>query len=260
MSINVQDVSVRFFGVVALSGVSLALAASEIVAVVGPNGSGKSTLFNSISGMVQLAGGRITVEGRDIRGVPPYGRVRLGIARTFQTPRFDMRESVERAVLCGFYPVARTGMVGAMLRLPRAAREEGELLESCHDILRDLRLFELRNVPLGELSMGQVRMVEVARAIANKPKYLLLDEPAAGLTRREQKILADEIRRLAAAGVGVLLVEHNFGLVRDLSQRVLVLDRGSVMMEGAPQEVQADESFVSLYLGSSGKAARGTAA
>src|SRR5579875_1269100 len=148
MSINVHNVSVKFSGVVALSGVSLTLSGGEIVAVVGPNGSGKSTLFNSISGMVPLAGGQITLEGRDLRSVPPHGRVRLGIARTFQTPRFDMRESVEHAVLCGFYPVARTGIIGAMLRLPQAAREERELLASCHDILRDLRLFELRNVAL----------------------------------------------------------------------------------------------------------------
>jgi ABC-type branched-subunit amino acid transport system ATPase component len=254
MTIEARNVSVRFLGVVALSGVSLTLEPGTIQAVVGPNGSGKSTLFNAISGMVRLAEGTVVIDGRDVREMPAHERIRLGLARTFQTPRFDSRETVEHAVLCGFYPVARAGLASAMFRLPRAAHEERELLEGCHDILRDLRLFDLREAPLGELSMGQIRMVEVARAIANKPKYLLLDEPAAGLTRREQNVLAEEIRRLARAGVGVLLVEHNFGLVRDLSDRVLVLERGRPVLSGTPRDIEANEEFANLYLGSSAQA------
>ncbi|MFG1230337.1 ABC transporter ATP-binding protein [Xanthobacter wiegelii] len=253
MTISIQDVSVRFGGVTAVNKVSLEVLPGRVTAVVGPNGSGKSTLFNSISGLVRLAEGSILVDGRTTAGMAPSDRVSLGIARTFQTPRFDPKENVEHAVLCGFYPRARSGLLATMLHLPWAAREEQELREGCRRILRDLNLFDLRDVPLGELSMGQVRLVEVARAIANEPRYLLLDEPAAGLSRYEQQVLADEIRRLARAGLGVLLVEHNFALVRELSEHVLVLDRGKPMLEGAPRDIEANQQFVSLYLGSTAK-------
>jgi branched-chain amino acid transport system ATP-binding protein len=254
VSIKVRDVTVRFGGVIALSKVSLTLEPGTIVSVVGPNGSGKSTLFNSVSGLVRLAEGAITIGGHDIRDYAPYRRVTLGLARTFQTPRFDPRESVERAVLCGFYPQAQAGLLSTMLRLPVSDREEEKLLASCHRILRDLNLFDLRDTVLGELSMGQVRLVEVARAIANEPKYLLLDEPAAGLSRHEQQILAEEVKRLARAGVGVLLVEHNFHLVRELAGHVVVLDRGKMLLEGLPREIEVNPEFVSLYLGNAAKA------
>ena len=254
MSIRVEDVSVHFGGVIAVSHVSLDVEPGRIVSVVGPNGSGKSTLFNSISGLVPLATGSVSIDGRDARGLAPSHRVALGIARTFQTPRFHASETVEYAVLCGFYPHAKADLVSTMLRLPASRREEKRLMKSCHGILKDLNLFDLRHAPLGELSMGQVRLVEVARAIANEPKYILLDEPAAGLSRPEQQVLADEVRRLARSGLGVLLVEHNFNLVRELSEHVLVLDRGRMMLQGLPREIESNQDFVSLYLGSTGKA------
>jgi branched-chain amino acid transport system ATP-binding protein len=254
MSIRIEDVSVHFGGVVAVSHVSLEVAPGRIVSVVGPNGSGKSTLFNSVSGLVPLATGSVFIDDRDAKSLAPSERVALGIARTFQTPRFHASESVEHAVLCGFYPHAKAGLVSTLLRLPASRHEERRLLERCHGILQDLGLFDLRDAPLGELSMGQVRLVEVARAIANEPKYILLDEPAAGLSRQEQQVLADEVRRLARAGLGVLLVEHNFHLVRELSEHVLVLDRGRMMLEGLPRDIESNQDFVSLYLGSTGKA------
>jgi branched-chain amino acid transport system ATP-binding protein len=260
MSISIQNVSVRFGGVVAVNGVSLEVQPGRITSVVGPNGSGKSTLFNAISGLVTLAEGSVSLDGTAVAAATAADRVVLGIARTFQTPRFDPKENVEQAVLCGFYPRAKAGLVATMLRLPSAAREERTLMEGCHRILQDLNLFELRNIPLGELSMGQVRLVEVARAIANEPKYLLLDEPAAGLSRAEQRVLSDEIRRLAGRGLGVLLVEHNFNLVRELSEHVLVLDRGKPILEGLPRDIEANPEFVSLYLGSTAKSAGRSAA
>jgi branched-chain amino acid transport system ATP-binding protein len=253
MTIRVEDVSVHFGGVIAVNHVSLDVAPGRIVSVVGPNGSGKSTLFNSISGLVPLATGSVRIDGRDARALPPSERVALGIARTFQTPRFHASETVEHAVLCGFYPHAKAGLLSTMLRLPASRGEERRLIEGCHRILQDLKLFDLRHAPLGELSMGQVRLVEVARAIANEPKYILLDEPAAGLSRSEQQVLAEEVRRLARSAMGVLLVEHNFNLVRELSEHVLVLDRGRMMLQGLPREIEANQEFVSLYLGSAGK-------
>ncbi|MCC6247803.1 MAG: ATP-binding cassette domain-containing protein [Rubrivivax sp.] len=259
MSIEVDRVTVRFGGVVALQDVSLTLERGRIVTVIGPNGSGKSTLFNSITGLVKVAGGAVRIDGADVRDTPPHRRIARGLARSFQTPRFDPRVSVEDAVLCGFFPVARGGFVGSLLRMPQVSREEHEFARDCERILADFGLDAVRHAALGELPMGQVRLVEVARAIAHRPSYLLLDEPAAGLTRSEQTLLADEIRRVAAVGVGVLLVEHNFALVRELSHHAVVLDRGCVLASGDVNELMNDPAFVAAYLGSSQPTAEASA-
>ena len=251
MSIEVEHVGVRFGGVVALQDVSLRVDPGRIVTVIGPNGSGKSTLFNAVTGLVKLAQGVVRIDGEDVSATPAFRRIARGLARTFQTPRFDPRVSVEDAVLCGFYPVSRAGILGSMLRLPGVSRQEREFARACELILADFGLDSLRGAALGELPMGQVRLVEVARAIANKPRYLLLDEPAAGLTRAEQQLLAAEIRRVAASGVGVLLVEHNFAMVRSLSDHAIVLDRGAELAQGRPEELMRDPAFVAAYLGSS---------
>ena len=253
MSIQVDSVSVDFGGVVALNNVSLTLDKGQILAVIGPNGSGKSTLFNSITGMVLTSGGSVAVDGKTIDGMAPNRRIALGLARTFQTPRFDPHVTVEEALLCGFYPVSRSGMLAAMLYTRTLAREERAFQTRCNEILEDLRLTDYRNSKMGELPMGQVRLVEVARAVANNPNYILLDEPAAGLARDEQEMLGYEVRRLAKRGVGVLLVEHNFNLIRELAEHVIVLNRGSMLLSGTAAEISRDKAFVDVYLGSSGR-------
>lgn len=253
MSVDVHKVSVDFGGIVALDKVSLKLKRGRILAVVGPNGSGKSTLFNSITGMVEIAGGKITVDGVSLDRMQPHRRIALGLARTFQTPRFDPYVTVEEALLCGFYPVSNAGMIASLLRTPKASMEEHSFAERCSEILRDLRLEKYRQSTMGELPMGQVRLVEVARAIANNPKYILLDEPAAGLARDEQTMLSYEVRRLAEKGVGVLLVEHNFNLIRELAEHVIVLDRGAMLLSGKAEEIARDKAFIDVYLGSSGR-------
>jgi ABC-type branched-subunit amino acid transport system ATPase component len=252
MAIEVNNVTVRFGGIVALSDVSLSLSPRRIMAVIGSNGSGKSTLFNSITGLVPVAEGSVLVDGKDMIEVPPHRRIAGGLARTFQTPRFDPHVTVEKAVMCGFYPVARAGFVHSVFHTPKSADEERTIREQCDEILAHFGLHRLRHVAMGELPMGQVRLVEVARSVANKPKYLLLDEPAAGLTRTEQDLLSAEIHKLVETGVGVLLVEHNFNLVRRLSEHVLVLDRGAVLFNGAPDELAGNRAFVDAYLGTSG--------
>jgi ABC-type branched-subunit amino acid transport system ATPase component len=251
MAIEVSNVSVRFGGVLALKSVSARVEPGSIVTVIGPNGSGKSTLFNTITGMVTPASGAVSVDGWNLDGVATHRRIATGIARTFQTPRFDPHVKVEEAVLCGFYPQSRGTLFATLLRLPSVARAEQSFYERGERLLADFRLSPLKHVALGELPMGQVRLVEVARAIANEPRYLLLDEPAAGLSKDEQRLLGDEIRRVARLGVGILLVEHNFGLVRALSDHVIVLDRGSLLLEGQPEELLRNQAFVDAYLGTS---------
>jgi branched-chain amino acid transport system ATP-binding protein len=253
MTIEVNDVTVRFGGVTALKDASLTLEKGQILSIVGPNGSGKSTMFNAITGMVKPSAGTVKVDGGRIDALPAYRRIALGLARTFQTPRFDPKVTVEEAVMCGFYPVHRASIFGSMLRSPYAAGEEERFRTRCDEILSDLRLSEYRSLQMSELPMGRVRLVEVARAVANEPKYILLDEPAAGLARDEQRMLAYEVRRLAERGVGVLLVEHNFNLIRELAEHVVVLKDGSVLLEGTPEEIAKDRAFVEVYLGSAGR-------
>ncbi len=183
----------------------------------------------------------------------PNRRIALGLARTFQTPRFDPHVTVQEAVLCGFYPVSKPGMFSSLLRSPAVAREERGFSERCTEILKELRLTKYSATKMGELPMGQVRLVEVARAVANNPKYILLDEPAAGLARDEQAMLSTEVRRLAEKGVGVLLVEHNFNLIRELAEHVIVLNRGAMLMSGRAEDVARDKAFIDVYLGSSGR-------
>lgn len=251
MSIVAHRINVHFGGVAALTDVSIELERGSVVGVIGPNGAGKSTLFNAITGLAGISSGSVKINDVDVADTPAYMRIACGLARTFQTPRFDPMVTVEEAVLCGFYPVSRTGMMGALFRTRSVVKEERNFLDACDRILEHFRLDEVRNSVLGELPMGQVRLVEVARAVANQPKYLLLDEPAAGLAKHEQAMLTSEIRRLADAGVGILLVEHNFGLIRELSDHTVVLDRGAMLIQDRPDVLMQDPRFVEAYLGAS---------
>ncbi|MES2098541.1 MAG: ATP-binding cassette domain-containing protein [Pseudomonadota bacterium] len=253
MTIKVSGVTVQFGGVTALKDVSVTLERGRILGVIGPNGSGKSTLFNAITGMVKPTAGSIAVDDLVVDDLPPFQRIARGLARTFQTPRFDPKVTVHEAVMCGFYPVHRTGFLGTMLRFPASTLEERSFRKRCDEILREMRLADYKNLRMSELPMGRVRLVEVARALANDPKYILLDEPAAGLARDEQEMLSGEVQRLAKKGVGVLLVEHNFKLVRELVEHVVVLKEGAQLIEGAPEAVARNQAFIDIYLGSAGR-------
>jgi len=249
MTLEVKTVTVGFGGVVALKDVSLSVTPAAIAAVVGPNGSGKSTLFNAISGLVSTRTGTIGLDGKDLAGMTPQRRISAGIARTFQTPRFDPRVTVLETVKRGFYPKSRVSLIGVLLRSPATQAEEREITKGALAILADLGLARYADELMSSLPMGHVRLVEVARAIANEPAYILLDEPAAGLTRDERNVLAREIRRIAARGVGVLLVEHNFDLVRQLADEITVLNQGRMLLRGKPDDVAADRDFIAIYLG-----------
>jgi ABC-type branched-subunit amino acid transport system ATPase component len=243
------DISISFGGLRALDKASVDVTPGCVTGLIGRNGSGKSTLFNCITGLLRPAGGRVLLDGRDVAGEAPHRIVRSGVARTFQTPRIDFKTTVRQAVLCGLFPTVRQGLVAALFGLPGARAEERELRRRAEDVMRELDMQKLADIEIGKLSMGRVRMVEVARAIAANATYLLLDEPAAGLSRTEQEVLAREIRKLAARGIGVLLVEHNFGLIRLLCDRVTVLDSGRVLFEGTPPEVERDPQVLQVYLG-----------
>jgi ABC-type branched-subunit amino acid transport system ATPase component len=245
-----RDVVMRFGGVLALDGAAIEVVPGRIVGLIGRNGSGKSTMFNCITGFVRPTEGSIDLDGAPITGLPPHRVVRAGIARTFQTPRVDLRATVREAVLCGFYPLGRCGFVSAFLGLTSAVREETRLREQADGVLRQVDLAPLGDQQIGKLAMGQVRLVEVARGIAAGARYLLLDEPAAGLTQSERNVLADAIRVVAKSGVGVLLVEHNFAFVRALCETITVLEGGRVLAVGTADEIAADHRVIESYLGS----------
>ncbi len=244
----------EFGGIVALDEAAVEVTPGRIAGLIGRNGSGKSTLFNCITGFLKPTAGRITLDGREIGGQAPHDIVRAGVARTFQTPRVDLRATVRDAVLCGLFPTVKRGFAAAVLGLPAARAEERALQRRADAVLRQLDMQAWADVEIGKLSMGRVRMVEVARAMAASARYLLLDEPAAGLSREEHEVLAREIRKLANDGIGVLLVEHNFGLIRMLCDRVTVLDSGRVLLTATPQEVERDEQVLRLYLGAAAEA------
>ena len=249
MSLSASSIVIRFGGLVALNRAAITVEPGEIVGLVGPNGAGKTTLFNCLTGVVRPQEGRVRLDGDDISHLGLEKRVRLGISRTFQTPRLDLRGSVADAIMLGFYPRMRQSLLAACLPFSSARATEQDLSRRACQLIAEFQLTGDPDLPAGELSLGQLRLLEVARALASEPRYLLLDEPAAGIDDVDRDLLAQAIRNAAARGLGVLLVEHNVGFVAELSQRMVALVRGEVMAEGAPADVIADPQVVGAYLG-----------
>jgi len=249
--LDVRQLSVQFGGVHALRNVDLHLGPGDVLGLTGPNGSGKSTLFNAISGLAKATTGTISLDGSDVTRLDVPARTRRGVSRTFQTPRIDAELQVRSAVLCGYYLAARSSLLASLLGLERFSERHKAIRDACDHLLDRLGLTDVADQRLGTLSLGQVRLVDVARAMASGSRYLLLDEPAVGLTADEQAHLARAIRKLAEEGTAILLVEHNFALLSSLCERVVVLDRGSVLLQGPIAEVRRETSFVDAYLGSS---------
>ncbi|KAB2919396.1 MAG: ATP-binding cassette domain-containing protein [Hyphomicrobiaceae bacterium] len=255
MTLMAEGVTVRFGGILALDAVSIEVQPGQVASVVGSNGSGKSTLFNAIMGFAGLASGAIRLDGRAIHELPAHRRVQLGLCRTFQTPRIDPESTVFDAIRSGGIMSLKSGLFAACLATPRGRSEAAGIDHRTEKVLEELRLAHLALARMGELPVGTIRLIDVGRAVMGKPRFILLDEPAAGLSHAEQDALKAQIRRLASEGVGVLLVEHNFRFVSDVSDHLTVLDRGRVLGSGRPGEVSKRPEFVRSYLGSfAGKA------
>lgn len=252
--LRATGIRMQFGGVVALDDVSLSIRPGSVHGLIGRNGSGKSTMFNCITGFLKPTAGKVTVDGTEVTGWAPHTLVRAGVVRTFQTPRVDLRATVKDAVLCGYFPTVRSGFVAAMLGGFASRAEERKLQFQADVLLGQLGLHDIAQAEIGTISMGQVRLVEVARGLASGAKYLLFDEPAAGLARREQGLLVEQIRTVARRGIGVLLVEHNFALIRDLCDEITVLDTGRLLCHGTPAAVASDRRVVESYLGATQKA------
>jgi branched-chain amino acid transport system permease protein len=251
--LKIENLTVRFGGLVALRSVSLAVPAHSVLAVIGPNGSGKSTLFNAVTGLVPVDQGSIRFAGEEIAGRPPHVVLERGIARTFQNIRLFPNLTVLENVLIGMHARLETGAVEALLRLPRTRREEHEARETAMKILAVFgnRLIPRADHVVSSLSYANRRRVEIARALASQPKLLLLDEPTAGMNPAETLELADQIKSLNRLGLSIVLIEHKLDVVVNLANTVVVLDHGEKIAEGSPAEVRRDEEVIRAYLGRS---------
>ncbi|PZA13300.1 metal-dependent hydrolase [Rhodopseudomonas palustris] len=245
--LKVERARKQFGGVVAVNDVSFEVNAAEIVALIGPNGAGKSTTFNLITGILTTTGGRIEVHGKPVDNTPPQEVVKLGIARTFQHVKLVPDMTVLENVAIGAHLRGRSGAVASMLRFDRG--DEAKLLaEAARQIERVGLKAEIDQLA-GSLSLGQQRIVEIARALCADPELLLLDEPAAGLRHMEKQRLAALLRQLKDSGMSVLLVEHDMGFVMDLADRIVVLDFGTRIAEGTPDAIKTNPDVIKAYLG-----------
>jgi branched-chain amino acid transport system ATP-binding protein len=220
-----------------------------VYSVIGPNGAGKTTLFNLLSGIYRADEGRARFADTDILALPPYRVARLGVARTFQNPQLFFNMSVLENVMVGCHLRTGSGALAALLRLPAVRREEREVRRWAAEALAFCGLADLAPRLAGALPYGALKRLEIARALAARPRLLLMDEPAAGLNDTEILEMRGLIRRICASGITVLLVEHNMGLVMQVSDRILVLDYGSRLAEGTPEEVRRDPRVIAAYLG-----------
>jgi ABC-type branched-subunit amino acid transport system ATPase component/ABC-type branched-subunit amino acid transport system permease subunit len=237
----------QFGGVIAVNDVSFDVQAREIVALIGPNGAGKSTTFNLITGVLTSSGGIISVLGRNIDRAPPQEVAKLGISRTFQHVKLVPDMSVLENVAIGAHLRGHAGALASMFRLDRS--DEAKLLAEAARQIERVGLADQIDALAGSLSLGQQRIVEIARALCIDPILLLLDEPAAGLRHLEKQQLATLLRQLRDGGMSVLLVEHDMGFVMDLADRIVVLDFGTKIAEGTPQAIKTNPDVIKAYLG-----------
>jgi branched-chain amino acid transport system ATP-binding protein len=239
-----------FGGLVAVDGVDLAVAAGDIVGLIGPNGAGKTTVFNLLTGVLRPTAGAVSLDGQDLTGRPPHVVTRAGVARTFQNIRLFGQMTALENVLVGMHGRLRGGMVRSVLRTPGLRREEAAARERAAALLARMGLPGREGRLAAQLSYGDQRRLEMARALATEPRVLLLDEPTAGMNPGESRAFMELVRSLRAErNLGVLLIEHDMRVVMGISDRITVLDHGVPIAEGSPEEVQADERVIAAYLG-----------
>jgi branched-chain amino acid transport system ATP-binding protein len=249
--LQLDHVSKRFGGLLAVDDVSFNVAKGEVFALIGPNGAGKTTLFNCITGIFSPTEGRVVFEGRDVAGHKPHDVAELGIARTFQNIRLFGYMSALDNVRVGQHVRMRAKLWDALLKTPKERREELRVTERARELLDFVGIGRHGDSYARNLAYGQQRRLEIARALATEPRLLLLDEPAAGFTPQEKVELMQLVEKILGQGITFFLIEHDMKVVMGASRRIAVLDHGEKIAEGTPDEIRNNRKVIEAYLGKS---------
>jgi ABC-type branched-subunit amino acid transport system ATPase component len=247
--LKLNGITKVFGGLTALEDVSFAVEGGSITGVIGPNGAGKTTLFNIVTGLYTQTTGNVILDGQDISFLETERLAALGLVRTFQNVELFRQMTVLENVMVGLHTKSKSGILSSAFRLPGQKKEEKNIQEKSREWLEFTGLADLADLTAGSLPFGKGRLLEISRALAAKPKIILMDEPAAGLNSRETAQLASLIRKISESGVTVVLVEHDMDLVMDVCQSIVVLNLGKKLAQGTPREIQENPDVIAAYLG-----------